>query len=293
MVRTKTGDSAERDSSARSLTPHQRLQLDLGSRLRQLRRSAQLTQIDMSRRLGVSQSTVSELETGRTTPNIVTLERIAEILELAPEARTDLTEQLAQLHAEISTWRVLYRRGHRWNQERIGGLEAQARVIRSYQMAVVPGLLQTADYARVIATLYDPSLPRIDDLIAGRLQRQQILYDRTKRFHFIIGEPVLRSRLVDQDVMRGQLDRLLVLSRLEHVEIGVLPIGAEAGALALTSFDDLDDVVAIEMDTSEIIVRDPQQVARYVEIFEGLRAAALYGESAIATLRTLESKLAS
>ncbi|HEY2702293.1 MAG TPA: hypothetical protein VGL20_01250 [Candidatus Dormibacteraeota bacterium] len=49
---------------------------------------------------------------------------------------------------------------------------------------------------RLIVTLYDPSLPRIDDLIAGRLQRQQILYDRAKRFHFIIAEPVLRGRLV-------------------------------------------------------------------------------------------------
>jgi transcriptional regulator with XRE-family HTH domain len=142
MARTSRDDPAERDTSAGSLTPHQRLQLELGGRLRELRKSGQLTQIEMSRRLGVSQSTVSELETGRTTPNIVTLERIADVLELAPEVRTELTDQLAQLHAEISTWRVLYRRGHRWNQERIGGLEAQARVIRSYQMAVIPGLLQ-------------------------------------------------------------------------------------------------------------------------------------------------------
>src|ERR1700739_4208202 len=116
MARTKTGDPGERDASAGSLTPHQRLQLELGNRLRQLRRSGQLTQIEMSKRLGVSQSTVSELETGRTAPNIVTLERISDILELAPEVRTELTEHLAQLHAEISTWRVLYRRGHRWNQ---------------------------------------------------------------------------------------------------------------------------------------------------------------------------------
>src|ERR1700751_634609 len=106
MARTKTGDPAERDTSAGALTPHQRLQLALGHRLRQARKNGQLTQIARSKALGVSQSTVSELETGRTTPNIVTLERISDILELAPEVRTELTEHLAQLHAEISTWRV-------------------------------------------------------------------------------------------------------------------------------------------------------------------------------------------
>jgi transcriptional regulator with XRE-family HTH domain len=245
----------------------------------------------MARELGISQTTMSDIETGNTTLTRETIDRLASVLALPENGHAELVDQLAQLQTEINTVRVLHRRGQRWNQDRLGALETSASVIRVYQQAVVPGLLQTPEYARSMLSLWDPNLQGVEQLIAGRIERQGVLYDRSKRFHLLLNEGALRARLAPPPVLRGQLDRIVTLaSGLDHIEIGVVP--AEAPAFAMTSFDILDDVASVETDASEIVVRDPREVARYIDLFEALRRCSLRGQDMVRLIRGIEQGLA-
>jgi transcriptional regulator with XRE-family HTH domain len=275
-----------------SATAYDRHRAHLGRRVRDLRKGAGLTQVDLAARLGISQTTVSQIEAGRGrwTLTAPLVERLVEILGLASEVRTELLDHLAQLDTELHTWRVLHRSGHRASQARVGALEVAASVIRVFQAALVPGLLQTGEYARSMLELYEPDLRGIDELVAGRLQRQQVLYDTAKSFRFLITEGALRARVAPDPVLHGQLDRLYSLTGLDHVEIGVILTAARLQAFAMSSFHIVDDVVTIEMDTSQVVIRDPREVARYLDIFEGLRRSALVGPPAVEFIRHLQRR---
>ncbi len=165
-------------------------------------------------------------------------------------------------------------------------------MIRVYQPALVPGLLQTADYIRhMVGQLAAPSSSThgtIEELVAGRLQRQHILYDHTRSLEFITTEWALRLRIGPVPVIRGQLDRLAMLAELDRVQVGVIPIAAQDPAIALTGFNVWDDVVVVEYDLGEVTIRDPGEVARYVEMFETLRRSARHGDEMVTLLRRIE-----
>jgi transcriptional regulator with XRE-family HTH domain len=266
-------------------------------RLRDLRRAAGLDQTALAERLGISQSRVSKIERGVHAPTAESLTRVADALDLSEDTRAELLDDLAQLWTEVATYRVLARQGHRANQDRYGAMEAAAQAIRVYQPALVPGLLQTADYMRhMVGHLVAPgssTAGRIEELVAGRLRRQQILYDHAKRLEFVTTEWALRTSIGPPPVLRGQLDRLAMLSELDHVQIGVIPIGAKDPAIALTGFNVWDDVVVVEYDLGEVTLRDPSEVARYVEMFETLRRSALRGAEMVTLVREIEHDLSS
>ncbi len=143
------------------------------------------------------------------------------------------------------------------------------------------GLLQTAEYARHrIAEM--PALHKVpedvDQAVAVRMQRQQALYDPAKRFHFILSEAVLHSRLCPDGVFAGQLDRLIALSSLGNVRLGILPFTARLPLAPLNGFWIFDDgLVTFETIAAELHIRDPEQIALYVRAFEQFAAAAIDG----------------
>ncbi len=271
-------------------TPHEAQRRALGDRIRHLRREAGLTQVALATELGLRQSSVSEWETGRTAPEPGSLTRLAEVLGLDATTTADLVDQVAELQLEIRTWRNLHRRGHLANQARYARMESEASTIRTLQTAVVPGLLQTPAYAAAMMAHYNPALEGLTDLVEGRMRRQSILTEPDKRFQFLVGESVLRSQRYPPAVMREQLDRLLLLAAVQRVEVGVLPLGFQH--LAITSFIALDDtLVLVELDTSEVMVRDAREIARYLELFGRLRSAALTGGALGDLVRTIADGL--
>lgn len=272
------------------LTSQERQRAAFGERVRALREAAGLTQVELAQRVGRAQSRISEMEGGRTMPDRETLERIATALQLSPAVRTEVTDLLAQLQVELQTWRVLAHRGHGWNQHRIAQVERSASVVRYYQPTVVPGLLQTSAYARAMLAAYDPSLLGIDDLVEGRLRRQEVLADTSKSFHFLIAESVLHSGRVPPRVLREQLDRILLLAAMQRIDIGVVPVGLQD--LTMSGFAAFDDtLVAVELDTTEVRIKDPEGVARYLELFERLRAEAVRGAELAALVRRVDEAL--
>jgi hypothetical protein len=227
------------------------------------------------------------------TPEKPSVEALADALEVPAETRAELLDHLAQLHVEVGTWRMLHRGGMRKHQDRYGALEQTSSEIREWSGSTVPGLLQTPDYIRRMCEVWNvPGLVDIDGIVAGREHRQGILADRSKHFLLLMDESALRCRDISPEVMAEQLDRILLLAAMHHVEVGVVP--RDVMVPAATGFDIFDHrLVLIDLDTTEVTIREPDQVGRYLEIFERLRALAMRGADLAELVRTIAHELES
>ncbi len=148
----------------------------------------------------------------------------------------------------------------------------------------IPGLLQTADYARCrIAEsvgLHGASAEEIEAATARRMQRQQILYDTTKTFQFVITEAALRLLLCPRVVMRAQLDRLLGVSGLAHVSLGIIPFGVELTTTPQNGFILFDDELAVVETFVGETMHHADEAAAYARAMDDLAAEAWYDEQA-------------
>jgi transcriptional regulator with XRE-family HTH domain len=277
---------------AGSSTPVERRQAALGVRLRSLRRAAGLDQKALAAHLGITHSMVSKYEGGRKTPTAPMLDRIATVLGLDEGSHAELADQIAELAVEVNTLRLLRRRGHDAIQRMVGEHEAAAPTVWSYHSAVIPGLLQIPEYTAAMLAVMAPEADA-EAIVAGRRDRQRLLYDEGRRFRFLITEPVLRTRVAPVPVLRSQIRRLLgLIEGFDHIEIGAIPTGAALRAWALTGFDITGDLVEVELLTSQVLIRDPREVAEYVDTFEGLWASALRGADLVPLLRAADRDLA-
>jgi len=273
-------------------TPIERRQAALGVRLRSLRTASGLDQKALAAQLGVTHSMVSKYEGGRKTPSTSMLDRIATALDLSPDVRAELVDQVGELAVEVNTLRLLRRRGDRAIQRMVADREAATSTIASYHSAIVPGLLQIPEYTAAMLAVMAPQADP-DAVIAGRRDRQRILYDDSKSFRFLITEGALRTRLGPASVLRAQLRRILALDEgFDHIEVRVIPTGAPLRAWALMGFDITADVVEVELHTSQVVVHEVGEVAEYLELFEGLWSEGVGGAAAAALTRRVDRWLA-
>jgi transcriptional regulator with XRE-family HTH domain len=285
-------ESDASDEDVGSSTPIERRQAALGVRLRSLRLAVGLDQRALAARLGITHSMVSKYEGGRRTPTAAMLDRIATALALDQGVHDELADQVGELAVEINTLRLLGRRGYRSIQRTVGEQEAAASTIWSYHTAVIPGLVQIPEYTAAMLALMAPEADA-RDIVAGRRDRQRILYDESKRFRFLMTEPVLQTRVAPVPVLHSQIRRLLALIEgFDHIEMGVIPTGAPLHVWTLTGFDVTDDLVEVELLTSQVLIRDPREVAKYVARFEGLWASAIRGADLVSLLRAAGRDLA-
>jgi transcriptional regulator with XRE-family HTH domain len=263
----------------------------LGARLRALREVAGVRQAELAARLGITQGRISRLEMETAVPTTDLVSRYLDALGLDEDTRQDILDRLVEQRAEVATWRRLHRAGLREHQRRYAEQERAATAVRNWSDRVVPGLLQTSDYTRAMCAAWDvPGLSDVEGIVAGRAERQEVLHDRSKRFAFLIGEAVLRTADVPRTVMEGQMDRILLAALTGHIEVAVVP--ASAMVPASTDFRILDDqAVVVDLDTREIRITEPEEVARYVDIFERLRARSLRGEALADLIRDVRADL--
>ena len=164
-------------------------------------------------------------------------------------------------------------------QHQTRALEAQMTLLKLFQPALIPGLLQTPEYIRVILSRHDLGEEVLTRTISARIERQQVLYESDKTLHFIITENVLRWRIVSPARMAEQIDRLISLSRLPNIYIGIVPFTAQQTDIANHAFVIRDDrTVTVETVHAEVVVTDPRDVALYVRKFEGFASLALSGD---------------
>jgi transcriptional regulator with XRE-family HTH domain len=272
----------------------------LAARLRALRDAAGLTGEQLGQRCGWTQSKVSKIETGRTIPQLEDVKAWARAVGASGEGREELLDVAEAALTVVSAARQELRGGRGRKQERIGKLEAATSTIRVFQSLIVPGLLQTAEYARRVFSLGHPSSPQdIADAVQARLNRQAILFDQAKHLEFVVTEAGLRWRPGPPEVLVAQLDRIVSVSTLANVKLGIIPLAVEATSLqhhGFVIFGDLeagdeDVVVSIETITDVLHVRDADKVAIYLDRFTRLQESAVFGQDARRLLASITADL--
>jgi hypothetical protein len=161
---------------------------------------------------------------------------------------------------------------------------------------MISGLLQASEYAREFLHWACGPLScgqdqdHIDQMVANRIQRRQVLYQPAKRVQAVMLEGALRARVVSVPTLVGQLDRLLAVIGLPTLDLGIIPFEAAAPVFPLSGFRLYDDLVIVESIVGEQQLAEAADVARYEKYLESLRDAASTGPEAAAVIRrSLES----
>lgn len=245
----------------------------LSRALAQLRGSTDLDGTEVARRLGWSPSKITAIERDQwKRPNPRDVKDLLDVYGVTDQVRRDDLLELAR-QARMRGWWYEYREVLR---SELVEFEAEAVFIRTREVSVVPGLLQTADYAR--ALFEGGQQDRIEQRVAARMRRQEIL-ERVK-LCVIIEEAAIRKRIGGSKVMAEQLQHLVDLADRPNIEIRVLPDEAGAHpamgeAFLLLTFSEDPGLVYLERATESIFQSDPERVAAYEAIYEQLKAVSL------------------
>ncbi|MFD3730185.1 helix-turn-helix domain-containing protein [Streptomyces sp. NPDC058632] len=265
----------------------------LGAELRSLRTSAGFTSGEAARLVGWHQSKVSRIETGTSGVKPADVRLLLDAYGL-----TDL--QLRELLLVLAGSDDSSGRHHWWHAYRgvlpptyrdFISLESQAGAMRTLETTVVPGLLQTPEYARAVteAALEGASEERLDTLVEVRLARQDVLRaDPPLEFSAVLDEAVLRRQVGGPGVMIRQLERLVEAARLPQVRLQVLPFTAGAhigvtGPFVIFSFSRTSDLDVVVLDhlTSSLYLERKEDLRVYSEAFNALSVHALSPEDSL------------
>jgi transcriptional regulator with XRE-family HTH domain len=268
---------------------------ELGKRLRELRSAAKLSGRQLAESLSWPPSKVSKLENGRQTPTDDDIRDWTRGTNSEGETEA-LLASLHTLEVQHAEWQRQLRVGLKPHQQEIADLDAKTRLFRAFEATFIPGLLQTAEYARYrfaqSITVFKVRND-IDEAVAARVRRQDILYRPDKRFHFVLTEAALRYRLCPPEIMLGQLDRLVSFSQLPNVKLGIIGFETAYVVAPAHGFWILDaDRVMVETFSAELNLAQPQELALYRGIFDNLAAVASYGRSARAIITQVIDDLA-
>jgi transcriptional regulator with XRE-family HTH domain len=294
---TAPGDGTTlRPSKATSVTAIHEARNALAQRLRELRQAADLTGRQLAESLSWPASKVSKLENGRQTPTDDDISAWTRQTGSEGEAEA-LLASLHTLELQHSEWQRQIRTGLRPHQQEIAELDAKTRFFRAFESTFMPGLLQTAEYARArfaqsISVFKVPN--DINEAVQARVKRQEILYRPDKRFHFVLTEAALRYRLCTPDIMLGQLDRLVSFSALPNVRLGIIGFETAYVVAPAHGFWILDsDRVMVETFSAELNLAQPHEIELYSGVFEALAGVASYGRAARSIITRIIDDLAS
>ncbi|MEU9668457.1 helix-turn-helix transcriptional regulator [Streptomyces bobili] len=254
----------------------------LGQELRKLREDKGMTAEQVADRLLVSQSKISRLENGRRSISQRDVRDLCGVYEVEDQRIVDSLMQMAKDSRQQGWW-------HAFGDVPYSvyiGLETDAASLRVYDPQVVPGLLQTRQYAE---TLISGALPEtapteIEKRVQVRMRRQERISaeENPLRLWTVMDEAALRRIVGGKSLMRDQLEHLVEQSRLPHVTVQVIPFDMGAhpglnGQYAILEFPDAADssVVYIEGVTSDLYLEKPNDVQKYSVMYEHLRAQAL------------------
>jgi transcriptional regulator with XRE-family HTH domain len=255
----------------------------LRSELRRARQDARLTQKDVADALDWSTSKLIRIERGAVGISITDLRALAAHYGM-PDERTGELVEMARASKQPAWW-TKYRQVLSPQLITLLGYEASATTIRHNNPSIIPGLLQTEEYARAMFTSYNTDPSTIDDRVTARLERQGVL-DREDppEMRFVLDEAVIRRWVGGASVMRGQLEWLREIGDRPHVSIQIIPFSAGehrgmAGSFALYEFppDEDEDYVVFLEDFSGLtqIRNDSGEASAYLDRFMELEKQAI------------------
>ena len=279
------------------MMPRQHLSADrrrLAASLKELREDTGLSAERFGQPHGWSQGKVSKIELGRTVPSPEDVETWA-----SAAGHPERAAELAKLAGSVATQTRGYA-GRRKDTlaaraEEAGVAETLSTVVRVFQPAHVPGLLQTADYARRVFELLERPEEEIPPAVNARMQRQDALYQPGRRFEFVLTEGALRWRPGSRQMMSAQYDRLMRVADAEAVGLRVLPWTVQAPAFydnPFTIYEIPDDpTVLAEITPREVTFREERDLEVCRTAFARAWEAAIAGDDALRMIAALQREL--
>ncbi|MFB7270655.1 helix-turn-helix domain-containing protein [Streptomyces sp. NPDC056244] len=275
-------ETASEPESVEGVGPEARRRL-LGLRLSALRAKSGLTAEEAGNRAGVSKATVSRYERGKGSIRWTYVDQLCRVYGTSDAEREALSD-LAKHSKQTDAWWVPYAGKLSDNMRLLLAMENEASRIHHLGVGVVPGLLQTMEYARSIRTTPDPGLSAgdVDEYLSVRMQRQQI-FDRAQppTYRAVLDEAVLHRLVGGSEVMTDQLSYLLKRAQDPGITIQVLPLTAGAYVAALSPFiryggtnPDLD-VIYLENAVGSLFLDDATARKTYADGFAFLCREAL------------------
>jgi len=206
--------------------PTKRAREALGARLREIRQDANLTGRALASRCGWHFTKVSKVEHGTQNPSEDDLRAWCHACDAGDQV-PDLIATVRAIESMYLEWRRALCSGMKHGQKARIPLYGRTKLFRAYEPGLVPGLFQTAEYASVIvarAIEFNQIPNGLNEAVAARMERQQVLYTGDRRFLVVLDEQALRTRVGDATgVMAGQLDRLLAVISLHRISLGIIP----------------------------------------------------------------------
>jgi transcriptional regulator with XRE-family HTH domain len=266
----------------------------LGAELRRLRTHAGLTLDEVAEQMTCSTSKISRLETGKGIPKLPDVRELMRIYGVDSEEERDTLLRLVRDGREHGWWESLTEgvtpeRFVMDSPSRYPALETEAEALRSFDIAMLNGLLQSPDYVRAMmrSLLIRHSEPELDRLVELRLRRQDALFaaERPLRLEAVLDEAVLRRVVGSPGLMAEQLRVIEERSRLDNVTVRVLPFDAGFHRAHIGSFVVLEfpagtpDVVYVEGHAGESYLENRSDVDRYNAIFDDVVDRALPPEA--------------
>ncbi|MBB1259017.1 helix-turn-helix domain-containing protein [Streptomyces alkaliterrae] len=242
----------------------------VGAQLAQLRRNAGLTQERLAERVNAEYDTIASIEQGRRPLKRELAVQLDEVLNTGGV----LTIAVDNM-PEMDKYPI-------WAAEFVDR-EAEAVAISSYENQVLPGLLQTPEYARSVFENEIPCLSQeeIEQRVSARIERQVVLRRESPvDLSFVISEAVLMDRLGGEEVWRGTLQHLRECADLPGVTIQIMPFGRTthagiSGPFVLLETADHEHIAYMETQRGSQLVSEPSQVSVLARKYAMLRTQAL------------------
>ncbi|MFI5703762.1 helix-turn-helix domain-containing protein [Streptomyces xanthochromogenes] len=252
---------------------------ELAAMLKHLRKQAGLSGVRLAARCNMSQSKISRIEGNKARPSLLDVEQLLRGLEASPAIAAEVMALARIAQTEWQDGRTLRRKGLDKKQVQLAGLEATSTMFRYFLLSMITGLLATPEYVRASLSAAPPEQQA--KAVAMKLDRQRVLFDRSKTFTFLLTEQAVRYPLIPPDELAIQIDRLASLSRQPNIRLGIIPTGTHLGPGALNTFTVYDETLATaELDLGAIVFRDSRDIQQLVRRFTGYEEAALFGDSA-------------
>ena len=270
----------------------------LAAELRRLRADAGLSIEDVAGKLKWPGSKVSRIENRQVGVSPRDLRKLLDLYDVEDQLYRDELLELGRRATERGWWQsysgVVVPRLY----ADLIGLEAEAATIRSYEPELIPGLLQTPDYARAVIRAGRPAdtSGEIDRRVEVRLERQEVLI-RTDppppKVSIVLNEGVLARRVGGPEVMRAQIEHLMRERDRANITIQILPFSAGEhpamlGPFYLLTFIDPADtgVVNVEDVTGAHVLEKPDEIRAYEQVWDAIQAKAVSPADSRAIMRT-------
>ncbi|MFI9582247.1 helix-turn-helix domain-containing protein [Streptomyces sp. NPDC052236] len=272
----------------------------LGGELRRLRERAGLDQAAAATHLECSTSKISRLETGQGLAKAMEIRGLLDLYSVTDDAERSKILDIHKTAAEVGWWeQAEYEEVLPSGLGVYVGLEYDARAVQTWELGFIPGLLQTADYARAVHAVFPFSSPNeVDRLVEVRMQRQRRLVASPSPLEVwaVIDESVLRRNIGGRPVMRDQLKALASAAQQPNITIQVYPASKDVhpglrGSFSLLEFGPLDPRIGyVDSPAGNAFLEKDKQIRSLVHTLDRLRAGALDPEETAALLDNLAAE---